>query len=433
MIRRKKGEISKIDENFLGDDGDDDSEEWGDGNWTDASDEWDCPNCGGLNGLARTECYNCHFSNLDGDDSNPNFPETTSESVLDAITKQSYGGNPMRNFMEATNILFKAPMLAEDLGTLSEIDPRILKAFKDTFDNYKIGRESPVFTAEISKATKALELFKDNKVIMFVLVTPEGHQIAAFSRAQKYRYDSPSISYWIDESWVFSEAEEKNLADAKLVTDLHHWRFTKAGTITDSGFYPLLTTVIKFAKAASGSSVAPTAIVVQSDEQRKELQAKRAATRFGAVYDPTKKVDFSSHTYIKLARNALQQRLTAYKMSKADSVASPEQLLDKVISDGYLDFITVNGFSYRLRDDRINLRSLKGDDSFYGDAYIEYQVDDSTPAYKELQRKLYSLDNREEEQKFREEVFPPSAIKIILELRGGVITPTKVKVERRGY
>jgi hypothetical protein len=374
------------------------------------------------------------------------------------------------------NFLFEMALL-EELGNLNLIDKHLLQAFKKKvyFNTNKselgdtIGRNSKVETFIDKDQNKAFDHLNDKDNVAIVLKFNDEQVLAVVSKnkltSADTRYDEKN-SYTMIASPKFFDIVptadyENNFSKTKRVGDKTYqeveWDF-KASKIlsgTDTSIIGKIKKVMKalytVAKGTEGATL--TTMVITRDSDRTAKTISRSKAREGSIPLPTgnriaigpnkySSYEALAQRHFKSLGYELRSKLDSFKASKAKSFDNSNDLLTALINEGYFEKVKFMGFTYKFYQDRVSFRDLtdkaKGKDDNYSSTYIEYQIDESSAEYKNLEDELLkyrSLRSKEEVDQTTEEYYakrkelvPPRGFKVILKLDGGKIVPEKILI-----
>ena len=343
-------------------------------------------------------------------------------------------------------------LLLEDLGSLKIVDPKFRDMLKVTGEykssgtpgklgrytsvlSKRLGKDSPIKTKVLKSAADAVRALEEDKsaVAFTVIDKRSGDQVFfAIRNGEK----SGGYNYGVDVQSLLSELDpetsatmKKRLLDAKI--DISDFKSkdrndTFRGKVVpnrgerSSALYKVLTTVIK----ALDRKLGPEITVIYGDNARLKKQDERKTARQGMI--PIS--DVMSRQFNNDARAALRQRLDKFKASKAKRIDSPEDLIEAIMQEGYLDKIKIGDFDYKLSNDHIRLDYLKSKDK-RNRAYVTYELDRSTDKYSSARRAAFAAMAKDDKDMDKvAEQLPPGKITVYLGLEGGTIAPTDVEV-----
>lgn len=381
--------------------------------------------------------------------------------------------------------------LFEELGTLNVINKKLLSVFKEHPSyNYgardekkkalpvrgKLGSESRIETTSDKNQNEAFDKLvpeQGKQAAVGIIMEYDGAQIMAVvadGDGSYQRSEKPSYSFIFDAkffSMIMHEKEFEETLGVKASIPYKHEEFMASKTIVGSTSTTIskIKQIIKlvFDAAKKNQKIVKT-LAIYPDVARAEKSATRAKGRVGMLPLPTgNKIAIGPNKYTTFENQAggffknlkidLNTRLETFKASKAKSFDTPEDLMKALITDGYFDKLKFMGFTYKLYNDHINFESLKitaaGKKSWiHSESYIEYKIQSGTPEYKKAVedvdklRDEFSAQHRAAKEGSKEDqdvvskayyaakkkILPPEDLKIILRLKGGVITPVNVQV-----
>jgi len=320
----------------------------------------------------------------------------------------------MRKLLEiASPDINSSTQLNEDIGNLENISSPLQVALKSGWSSSSprigpshLGPQSKIIIGEYKNASQAYRELVDGSAAG-ILITDGEDQLAIIVGQPTPSYRSTKFgkygsSYAVDET-VMAE----KYPDSELMQKITNYDIRPKDHNTAENQVKTLIRLLQKAIRDTGGKVGMQLLTVDTErlEKRKERKANQP-------------IDMTSQEYIRGMRQQLKIRLDQFKSSRAAQVGSVEEMLPYIIEKGYIDKINVGGFTYSLSNDRINLRSLSGKDSFHGESTIEYTIDQG-PDWREMYRA-----NDEENR-------PPERLEVVLGLEGGRIVPKSVRAKAR--
>lgn len=377
--------------------------------------------------------------------------------------------------------------LFEDLGQLKKIDKDLFKIFvkpkerggsdKDKAQKVRgaLGQNSKIEEHDEANQNTAWKRLEDDKIAKALILKYDGEQIFAAIKTTAGSYkEKPQFSFILKPTFfekITDKAEyNKAMGGVKTKTSryggrVNTWDETtefeagRASEGTSTTTTGKIKTVMKMVFDAAKKNKADLKVmIVTIDEARIAKSHERVKARSGSLPLPTgNKVavgggkmstyDDVASNYFKSLKSDLKSRLETYKASKAKAFDTPNDLLSGLIKDGYFEKLKFMGYTYKFYQDRINFRGMKGD-KFYGESYIEYKIQPGTPEYKKAEEDVAKLRSEMSEKKMkagsdaekealqtayydeRKKLLPPAEFKVVLGLKGGVITPEKIEIGR---
>jgi hypothetical protein len=135
----------------------------------------------------------------------------------------------------------------------------------------------------------------------------------------------------------------------------------------------------------------------------------------------------------------LNARLDTYKEHKAPAADTPEEFLDLIKNEGFLDKIKINGLPYILKYNRLDFDYLRAKQvAEHNRSHIEYQLDSQSNEYHNYWKALSEYrknirneyPNDEEALEVAMEKFRvPSAIKVYMKLDKSSIVVDSINIE----
>ena len=363
-------------------------------------------------------------------------------------------------------------------GNFKKVRPDFLRVFRQNTHNSmgsqligvgklkdKIGQNSPFSTAEVKTGADVIRELENNDVIGFVLATSDSIKDQVFSAFIETRLKNYSDNKIEDEKIIFA-VDTNFIKDT--IPDVYE-KMNKNGDIkpSNNGVCSLYNEPMKFGKAKGFitttvkaiKAAAPSVIItiIKKDETRKNLSYERGKAKKDIILTPKEYKQLAAkdlRTYAENFKYALRKRLDSYKSSKAVNASTPEEFIQHILKEGYIDKIKFNGLTYNRSRSNINLDKLmaKSTDSYY-ESSIEYEFadrfgtkDDDIEYTKfiNMRKEAYEKSgyaavkarieagedvSEEEKEKYLDEyqkLCPPRTIKIKLKLDKTSIIPDEI-------
>jgi hypothetical protein len=380
--------------------------------------------------------------------------------------------NILQILQEESAVASSLQMLYEFLGNLDVVDKQLLKVLKTVPAyntkprlNDKVGQNSTVDREAVvgKNGDKTWNKFKDDATCLTMVLVYDGKQVLAVSDLVRLGQSSGKVCYVAFSPKMYSDvipAEE-----ILKLTKLSPASITRAVELTISATRKLLDIVVAKARA-EGKTI--EAMYIRADDERQATNKARKTARAGMVPLPGTKdtvvtsrkwgrTESAYKVYIDGLRYALKSRLEAYKGSKAKTFATPEEMLESLIKEGYLEKLNFKGETYNLENERIYLKDLMkaskgGNTDSISKSYLEYRLADEYndkrmavrskihAEFKAKEEALKAKFNNElndeskaafvkldaEERAARREALAPSYLYVILGLEGGKIVPVSI-------
>ena len=370
---------------------------------------------------------------------------------------------------------FDTLQLLEDLGNLKEIDPKFIKALKNSYSTGKYddkgqwrtfersllstraGRGSKVEEKALSTAKAiATEFETDPSVIALVIFdkkTGVQYGIIAEQKPKAYKQER-TLKVMINVKAISGKGATPDMMKSvrEYFADkvkVHSFDIDQIGQVTTdftSGkVYNALNHLNKFLKSPERELAVK---VIHSDEERPTIRKERSSARSGMI--PIKLDGKAKEDFINQAKRSLSVRLDKYKSEKirnSNSNVDMADFMEVVKEKGYLDKFMVDGYIYEYYRDSFNFNNMRSgkhkDARWESDtSYVTYKIDDDAPEYSEVRRQywektseLRDLGTDEEAyQKERDKLkkrlkLPPNYIKVFFDFEGGRIVPYKIELE----
>lgn len=383
----------------------------------------------------------------------------------------------MKLLQELLTLNSSNEILFEDFGNLKQIDKGLMKAlmnniyagsdqlgnskYKD-FLILKAGQNSKTEDVKIKNSKTVIDAFELNKKSMIaalifdknsgkqfgiVSVVPsersyKDHMKVVFNSLALAGERPRGIDVSQTQDYIRKEMNKSSQANGQYLS----FMFNEFDEHKISKMVNLIKKVTT-TWSQNGVNVDLYAKFIYSDDERVEARNKRAKARSGVI--PVKLKGQDLDDFKKLALSSLKNRLENYKKSKIKSNATVDikNFAEAVKEQGFLDHFSVGGFIYDYFDQTIRFDKLrKGKHKTPGSwdkSYIEYRVDDNEPEYEKL-REIYWKKRSEiaaahkddpegykmENDKLKKRLkFPPSRIRVLLDLDKGTIVPYDIEVD----
>ncbi len=332
--------------------------------------------------------------------------------------------------------------LLEDLGALKFVDTKFRNALlkkpterrvpQDSEYGYETkrvhvmktlsGRGSSVSTVVPKTATAAIAVLDEADVIAALLIV-DGQQVLGFRKTASKAGEKDAYTVVFDfDVDIDASTPALDAAYAELASSLPPGKgLVHKSDVTKGYLRNVLAAVLKLFKGKKLELK-----VIHTDAERPALSSARKEARVGS--------DFTSATFMKQAKAALQRRLDLFKSSKAVGVDRVEEVATAIREKGYLDKIKIGGYAYDLMDSNIRMDVLKNPKG-QSRAYVEYQLNSKTPEYQELSKRWNAIyrenpvDGSDRERALAELHRPPERVKVLLKLERGAIVPDRVQSE----
>lgn len=387
--------------------------------------------------------------------------------------------------------------LFEDLGNLKQVDSEFMNLIKQSITYGKgyrggdrpreiaktlpiyLGRDSKAETVSVKSGADIHRLINDQDNVKALVILFDGVQSFAILKTPtdpNAKYSNSPTYFWVG-SWqkIFNNDD---LGPMEEITAKDHLAAANVLNLkTNEGdekrMYKALTALLK-AKKEIHSKSEITALVISADEKRASAQNSRMNARSisgdkehltnppevhykkrtpeNADYETRQTFSDKQKTqasavfeFEKKLKNRLSSRLNTFKEHKAPKAESPEELLNLIKKDGFLEKIKINGFVYIQRYENIRWSSLvaqqkTGKASDYDRSYIEYNMETFSSSaavksyYDEMEtiRKAIKAKYPDDPEKADEEIEQyrmPDSIKVYLKLEKSSIVVDEVSVK----
>ncbi len=368
--------------------------------------------------------------------------------------------HPNKVIIEDNNITNFFELLFEDLKNLSFIEPDLLKVLKTTIEysrgSYYKGKTTyssttkhklPPFLGqhakieEVSNVKSAAELhrlIKDDATLRGVVILFDDRQVLALLKLPPHPgHDDKELYIWTcswqnffkDDHDLMNQSSEIMAAFKK--SDLMDLKTTEG---PEGKLYKALIALMKGQKEIYGKTGSIKVKVIRADEERTALNAKRQKAReidakFAHLITPPKE-DLSTEKGRKAWRdqlkNKLNVRLDTYKEHRAPEANTPEEFLNLIQNEGFLDKIKINSLPYVLKYKRLDFDYLRAKQiPEYQRSYIEYSLDSQSDEYHkywvalgEYRKKIREEypDDEEALEVAMEKFRVPSSIKVYMKM-----------------
>jgi len=361
-------------------------------------------------------------------------------------------------------------LLCEDFGKLKEIDPEFLKVIKRKITHSRdrgyggspsytrkvevdlpsdIGAKSPVESLTGKSAADIHRAIKEDVNVRALVVKVGGAQVFVALKFKRGGNQGPTSDYIWTSSWerIFGTAdiasEHSENAVALRGADIKDGATAEGN---ESQLYKVLTVLTKVLKSLGNKTF--EILVVKKDQDRIKRAKEREAARSvknslddhpipaTAPQSGRKPTQEEEETMANNFKYSLKARLQKFKAFNAPSAGTPEEFIDLIKKSGYLDKIKVNEQMYELKNEIITMDRLKQTEGVdtWKRAYIEYRLDEFTPEYEKLKKKLMHLKelakDDEDYREMREKFKMPSSLYIFLKFDKGNIVPDNINVTK---
>lgn len=380
-------------------------------------------------------------------------------------------------------------LLLEYLGNLAVIDKSLVRSLTKANYNYgssakkapklgpKVGQKSKVEKKVASgrNGDQLWKYFDDNKDILAMVLQYDDKQIMAISDKSRTladptdaSYSGPSYKdasnkptmYIVATDEFFDKVMPQEEFDKTFAAsyDRRGWRAAGDGKSRElkGGALQARTFVRKLldmtVKKAREEKVDVTVLFIYGDAERAKTQGDRRAAQAGR--EPTPKDDKNTVTrgtgrytqYIKDLKSDLKRRLDKYKSEKAKGFKDQEELLKHIRDEGILDKLKLGEYSYDMYQSRIYfddmLKKARGKaDNWTNESYVEYRITGSlSKLCKQIEQEVRDANPGVEDKELFKEVekayaakLPPTSLKVMYAMKGGMIVPVEVKGDGSHY
>ena len=382
----------------------------------------------------------------------------------------------MELLQELLNINIASETLFEDFGNLKQIDKGLVKAlmknvyygsdqfgnskYKDIL-NKKVGQNSKTEDVKIKNSKTIIDAFNTDKSVQAAVIFDKnsGKQFGMVGVLPSDRSYSDNMKIIFNSLALAGQSPSGS--DVTRTQDYIHAEMSKLSkedggylsfmfnTFDDHKVMKMFNVIKKITSTwvKNDVNIDLYAKFVYSDSDRTKTNSNRALAKRGAI--PVKLKGQDLEDFKKRALASLENRLENYKKSKIKNKATVDikNFAEAVKEQGFLDHFSVGGFIYDYFDQTIRFDKLrKGEHKTPGSwdkSYIEYRVDDNEPEYEKL-REIYWKKRSEiaaahkddpegykmENEKLKKRLkFPPSRIRVLLDLDKGTIVPYDIEVD----
>ena len=305
------------------------------------------------------------------------------------------------NLVEST-ITSTPNQLMEDLGSLKQVDPELLKSISE----YKSGvpkfggRDSELRTVELKNGAQAIRTLEENRNTLAVIVTVDGTQVIALSKGD-VAYNS--AMHDLIRKWEFNGIYNTPIGDySKSNTQKMAW-------------------LIKQAKA-HGNVVGGFAIM--RDVSRDTTQRDRQDARSGAIaIIPKDEVKYKF-------KKELMQRLQAFKTSKSPTITSPDAVID-AFSESIPDVLNISGYGYEQSRSYLSNRDTVNK----SEMEIRWSlIKTDRDKINAMRRDVFGTSGMgEDDYKKALKDLPPEDITVYFKLDGVTLVPVKMESSSMWY
>ena len=359
---------------------------------------------------------------------------------------------------EDTNNFFE--LLIEDLKNLSFIEPDLLKVLKTSLSyergryyggsvNYSRTKKNvfPSFLGQHAKidevpnvksAAELHRLIKDDDTVKGVVILFDDRQVFCLLKLPAHPgHDNKELYMWVC-SWqnFFKDDHELMNREPGIVASFN----TKdLGDLTtyegqEGKLYKVLIALMKAQKELYGKDGSIKVKVIRPDEERTALNAQRTKareidTKFAHLINPPKEnlaTDKGKRDWANSLKNKLNVRLNTYKEHKAPEANTPEEFLNLIKTEGFMDKIKINGLPYILKYNRLDFDYLRAKQvAEHNRSHIEYSLDSTSDEYHNYWKALGEYrksiraeypDDEEALEVAMEKFRVPSSIKVYMKL-----------------
>lgn len=363
-------------------------------------------------------------------------------------------------------------MLLEDLKNLSFIEPDLLKVLKTSISydrgryyggsvNYTRNTKNvfPSFLGQHAKidevpnvksAAELHRLINDDETVKAVVILFDDRQVFSLLKIPPHPgHDNRTLFIWVcswqnffkDDHVLMNQSSEIMASfDKANLLDL------RATEGPEGRLYKALIALMKAQKEIYGKTGSIKVKVIRSDEERTALQAQRQKAReidakFAHLITPPKEnlaTEKGRRDWRDRLRNKLNARLDTYKEHKAPEANTPEEFLNLIKNEGFMDKIKINNLPYVLKYNRLDFDYLRAKEvAEHNRSHIEYALDSSSDEYRnyrealsEYRKKVSEEYPNDEEaleaamEKFR----VPSSIKVYMKLAKSSIVVDNIDI-----
>lgn len=367
----------------------------------------------------------------------------------------------MSIFRQATRAI-----LLEDFGNLKVLPRTFLNRVTDTWRNsgvkFGLGRDSEVKVLEdapdLMPSVEKLLSQELGAIMLSIghvnlgLLTPKMEKSGRFSSRESWS-DTYCVIYAVRGDWQF----DFKAAAQEAIKSMDHYGEAKLSRQSCKKLFKVL---IDLSRRAAEPIIITELYV---DRTRKQKQIDRAKSRSGMI----ERVRAASLKYgfdrqggqkaeIDRVKAELRSKLELMKQKKSPAFTSLEEMLEAIKTNGYFEKVKINGIQYKRNgwtgsvDDLIN-----GKQSGFSEFAIRYAIEmsgdtsamdairskraEATVALRAEIAKELGVEPRAVDSEHMEAIYqevdrlfprPPSNIKILFKLEGGMIVPDRIEEEK---